>query len=210
MQLIKLFSMNNIKNVVFDMGGVLVDLDREACIREYNKIGYTEADKLLDPYVQTGIFLELEKGTITPQDLHAYIQRSCPEATGQMIDEALFAFVTGLPQSKLDMLLSLRKRYNVYMLSNTNEIMFPYIEQKWFSTGGHTIDDYFDRLFLSYKMGVVKPGKEIFEMMTGQGNMIPEQTLFIDDATANVATAQELGFRTYLAAPNEDLNHLFA
>ncbi len=201
--------MHDIDNIVFDLGGVLVDLDRQRCIDRFASIGYAEADRLLDPYKQSGIFLELEEGAITPRQLYDHIRARVPSATPKAIDEALYGFLVDVPQTKLDMLLALRERYKVYMLSNTNVIMFPYILDRWFSSGGHTPGDYFDRMFLSYEMGIAKPDPEIFRMMASEAGMDPSRTLFIDDGRANTEAAAALGFRTYLASPKEDLRHLF-
>lgn len=203
-------NMEKINTIVFDMGGVLVDLDRDASVRAFEALGYAAADRLLDPYVQSGIFLKLEEGAIGPQQLYEYIweqvgRRIDPEA----IDAALERFVVRLPVYKLDMLRELRKQYRVCLLSNTNIIMFPYIVRTMFTQQGLTVDDYFDRLYLSYEMGMVKPHADIFEKMIAEEGMDPGQTLFIDDAQANVDTGRKLGFRTYLAGPGEDYRHIF-
>lgn len=202
--------MNNFKNVVFDLGGVLIDLDREACVRSFARIGFAEAADMLDPYRQSGVFLDLEEGKITPEELYAYIRpRASQPVTPAMIDRALCDFLVDLPQYKLDLLLRLRERYKVYMLSNTNDIMFRYIVGRWFSSDGHIPEDYFDRLFLSFQMGVVKPDPEIFRMMSRQAGFDPADTLFIDDGPANIEAAARLGYQTYLAHPKEDFTHLF-
>lgn len=202
--------MEMVKNIVFDLGGVLLDLDRERCVRSFAEIGYPEAGELLDPYKQSGIFLSLEEGQTSPQELYDYIiSKSTKPVTPEMIDRALCDFLVDMPQYKLDMLLDLRKYYKVYMLSNTNAIMFDYIVGQWFSHDGHTINDYFDRLFLSYKMGVAKPSPEIFHKMISEAGFEAHETLFIDDGPANIETASQLGFHTYLAKAEEDYRHIF-
>ncbi len=201
---------SSIKNIVFDLGGVLVDLDREACVRSFAEIGFPEAAGMLDPYKQSGIFLDLEEGTASPENIYEYVAaRASQRVTPQMVDRALCTFLVDLPQYKLDMLLELRRRYRIFMLSNTNPIMFPYIVHRWFSDGGHTPQDYFDRMFLSYEMKLVKPDPAIFLRMAADGDMIPSETLFIDDGPANIEAAAALGFRTYPARAGEDFRGIF-
>ena len=199
-----------VKNIVLDMGGVLVDLDREASIRAFQAIGYSEAGDLLDPYKQSGAFLQLEEGKITPEQLHDHIRQITGKAiSGEEIDRALRQFVTDLPLYKLEMLRNLRKRFRVYLLSNTNAIMMPDIRKRFFTQEGLQMEDYFDGIYLSYEMKLVKPSPAIFEKMLREGGFRAEETLFIDDSPANIETADRLGFHTYLAHPHEDFRHIF-
>lgn len=202
--------MEKIATIVFDLGGVLIDYDLERCIRAFARLGY-DARKLIDPYRQSGIFLQLENGSIAPEVLYDEISRSVGHPVdGKRIDEALCSFLLDIPDYKLDMLRGLKRRgFRVFMLSNTNAIMFAYMENGVFRKQGLTVHDYFDRLFLSFEMGLVKPGADIFRKMTADSGIVPGQTLFIDDSAANVDTAASLGFRTRLVERNEDFRSLF-
>lgn len=202
--------MEGIKNIIFDLGGVLVDLDRDACIEEFRKLGFPQADEMLNTYRQKGVFKELEMGTVSPQDLYKYIEGIVGRAIEpEKIDQALYAFLVDLPVYKLQMLLDLRKDYKVFMLSNTNAIMMPFMEQTFFKQQGLSIGNYFDRLFLSYEMGMLKPDAEIFETLLSQAGIEAHETLFVDDAEPNIESALSLGFRTYLPAQREDFRHIF-
>jgi putative hydrolase of the HAD superfamily len=201
--------MNKTDTILFDLGGVLVDLDRDASVRAYQKLGFAEAEELLDPYLQSGIFLRLEKGEATPGELHDYVRaRAGEQATPEKVDAALNEFLVDVPGYKLDMLLGLRRRFRVCMLSNTNPIVFPHAMRKWFSAGGRTLADYFDECFLSYELGSVKPDPEIFRRVIDKG-IVPERTLFIDDGKANIDQAAAMGFATHLAGPGEDFRRIF-
>lgn len=201
-----------INTVIFDMGGVLIDLDQQACIDAFAEAGYARAGEMLDPYLQTGMFLALEEGKLSPEQLYDTIrEQSGKPISDETIASALGKFVKGLPVYKLDMLRNLRNiGYRTFMLSNTNSIMLRQIADTWFTQQGLTLDDYFDRLFLSFEMGVVKPHPEIFHRMIDQSGIRPAEALFIDDAPANIETARNLGFHTYLATPAEDFSHIFA
>lgn len=200
-----------VKNIIFDLGGVLIDLDRQACIDAFAAAGYAKAGEMLDPYLQTGIFLQLEEGKISAAELYDAIRRDAgKDIPDETIARSLGKFVAALPPYKLDMLSALREAgYRVFMLSNTNPIMIRHIRDVYFTQQGLTIDAYFDRLFLSYEMGAVKPDPEIFHRMIAEGGIDPAESLFIDDAPANIARGKELGFHTHLAQPEEDFRAIF-
>lgn len=198
--------MTKIKNIVFDLGGVLIDLSHDQAVRRFEEIGVVDAAQLLDPYEQKGIFLEVENGMITADE---YCQK-LREHTGkdlsyEEIKHAWLGFIVDVPQYKLDHLLKLREHYNVYLLSNTN----PIIQEGWartdqFSAAGRPIGDYFDKMYTSYEVGVTKPDRKIFDYMIADSGLIPSETLFIDDAKSNVEVGRSLGFQTYQPANGED------
>lgn len=198
--------MTKIKNIVFDLGGVLIDLSHDQAVRRFEEIGVVDAAQLLDPYEQKGIFLEVENGMITADEYcqklreHTGKDLSCEE-----IKHAWLGFIVDVPQYKLDHLLKLREHYNVYLLSNTN----PIIQEGWartdqFSAAGRPIGDYFDKMYTSYEVGVTKPDRKIFDYMIADSGLIPSETLFVDDAKSNVEVGRSLGFQTYQPANGED------
>lgn len=202
--------MSSVKSIIFDMGGVLLDINKQACVDRFVEIGYPQAADLLNPYKQSGIFLKLEEGSISNEEFYDFIRKDGGiDVEDEVIVDALNRFVVGLPTYKLDMLLDLRKRFNVYMLSNTNAVMMPSLRSELFTQQGKTIDHYFDKLYLSYQMGCVKPHREIFEKMLSDGLFTPEQALFIDDGEANIDMAAKMGFKTYLAKEREDFRAIF-
>ena len=156
--------MKKFRTIVFDLGGVLIDYSLERSIEAFRRIGYGQIETLIDPYRQSGVLLQLEKGEVGPEALYDEISRSVGRPVDpKAIDAALCSFLLDIPDYKLDMLLDLRRRgFRLFMPSNTNTIMMTYMKNGVFRKQGLTIDAYFDRLFLSYEMGLVKPGAEIF------------------------------------------------
>lgn len=192
------------------MGGVLIDLDREACVEAFRELGYLEADELLNNYAPRGAFRQLEIGNFSAAEFYAHVQNHIgTQITSEQIEQAFLKFLDGLPAYKLDMLHDLRKRFNIYMLSNTNPIMMPYIRETYFTQCGLTFEDYFDRAFLSFEIKSMKPDDEIYLRMIADAQIDPAQSLLIDDGQANIETARRLGFHTYLASPEEDFRHIF-
>lgn len=198
--------MSTIKNIVFDLGGVIIDLDGMEAVRRFKEIGVKDAEELLDPYEQKGIFLELENGKI---DVEAFCnslrKHAGKELSFEEITWAWLGFVVDVPQSKLDYILTLREKYKIYLLSNTN----PIIQEQWartnkFSEAGRPINDYFDKMYTSYEVGVTKPDIRIFEFMLKDSGMNPAETLFVDDSAKNIEVGLSFGMHVYQPENGED------
>ena len=173
-------------------------------------LGLENADDLLGNYKQSGIFQQLEEGTISTAFFYNSIRELIDkEVTDQQIKKAWDAFLVEIPDYKLEMLEALKRRFQILMLSNTNAIHFADEIPNAFTKHGKNIGYYFDKCYLSYEMQSSKPHAEIFEKMVADAGIKAEETLFIDDSPANIKTAQELGFKTYLAKPFEDFTHIF-
>ncbi len=187
-----------IKNIIFDLGGVLVGLNRKACEEEFSKIGFHDFGKILNEYVQGGFFLMYEKGLITTDEFVNKIREYIPDTVSDLqVYHAMGAFLEKPDEEKLRFILSLRSNYRVFLLSNTNPIAMSVIEP-YFNFEGYTLDNYFEKLFLSYQMKMVKPNKDIFEKVITDSGIYSHETLFVDDSKANVETAEGLGFKTIL------------
>ena len=203
--------MQNIKTIIFDLGGVLLDLDTEAGVRSLQEIGFLDVQKYLSPYRQQGIFLEMEEGKLSNEEFCDKFREMSinKNLTNQQIAESWCKILLDIPDYKLDLLLELRKKYRVFLLSNTNRIVADYYTRHIFTKQGLTIDDYFDRLYVSYEIGITKPDPRIFQYLIADSGIKPQEALFLDDGEQNIATAKALGFHTYLVAPQEDFRHLF-
>lgn len=202
--------MNGIKNILFDLGGVLIDLDRLQAVKALEALGFEDANDYLGDYGQKGAFMELEEGKITEAEFYDKIRCHIPLATDAQIAEAFMQFLQGLPVYKLEMLRRLKEKgYRMMMLSNTNPLMFPRICDTYFKQEGLTVNDYFDDIFLSYEMDVMKPDPKIFRKVIEQANINAEETLFIDDSQANLDAARIFGFETYLAPQRHDFSAIF-
>lgn len=186
-----------IKNLIFDFGGVIVDISRSEAVRRFEAIGIGNAEELLDKYHQKGIFLEVEEGKIDAGEFC----RKLSDIAGKEIsfEESKWAwlgFVVGVPLYRLNHLSELKQKYNLFILSNTNPFIMSWARSAEFTSEGKPLDDYFHKLYLSYRIGVVKPQKEIFEYVIKDASLLPSETLFIDDGDANIEMGAALGFKT--------------
>jgi putative hydrolase of the HAD superfamily len=195
-----------IKNIAFDLGGVVIALSYENAVASFERIGLKDARQHLDAFHQQGIFGQLEDGSIDQETFRkALSQLIGRDVTTNDCYEAWHGYVEDVPKRNLEALEALRaKGYKVCLLSNTNPYMMQWARSSEFDGQGNALDHYFDALYLSYECGVMKPHKQIFEMMLEGQEALPEETLFIDDSPANVAAAEALGIHTLCPQNNED------
>ena len=194
-----------IKDLVFDFGGVLVEIDTHKAKREFAALGLENPDEYLNSYRQTGAFFALENGDITGDDFIKELSLLCGRnITPQQAHAAWMGFVVKVNTEYLDFLQQLRPHYRLSVLSNTNPFLQSWARSKEFTPQGKSLDDYFDNLFLSYKMNCSKPGDDIYLKMLSDGRMKPEETLFIDDGEKNIETASRLGINVLHVRNGED------
>lgn len=199
-----------IRNLIVDFGGVLIDLDRQRCIENFSRLGVPDTEVMLDVCHQQGIFLQYEKGMISSAEFRDAIRgRMENPATDADIDAAWNSFLVGIPVYKLDLLLKLRERYVVYLLSNTNDIHWRWSCEHAFRYRAFRAEDFFEKIFLSYEMKLSKPDVVIYRKVLDETGINPEETLFIDDSAANCRAAETLGISTYTPKAGEDWSHLF-
>lgn len=194
-------NLSNIKNVVFDLGGVVIDLNRDRAVEWLNDLGLIQAGELLDPYKQSGIFLDLETGRMTAAQFldcvrRMIVENGFAEVENVQIQEAFNGFLVALPVERLRALEKLRKAgYSVYAISNTNPLMYHSWIEEHFRADGKTIRDYFDGIVTSFEEGACKPEPLIFERLMQRYNLVPEETLLLDDSPANVEGARSFGIK---------------
>lgn len=198
--------MNKVRNIAFDLGGVVLALSYENAVKRFEEIGLKNARQHLDAFHQRGIFGDLEAGRISCEEFRVELSKLvCNELTMEKCFYAWHGYVETVPARNLKMLETLRHGgYKVCLLSNTNPFMMQWARSVAFDGGSHSIDDYFDALYLSYECKVMKPSREIFEMMLEGQQAKAEETLFIDDGMMNVETAAAMGMQTLCPQNNED------
>lgn len=200
---------NNISTLIFDLGGVIVDLDLAKCIQNFKDLGLENIEQYLSNFGQKDFFMQFEKGQIGIPAFRNEIRKLAGiELTDAQIDEAWCSFLTQIPVEKLHLLSELKKKYRLLMLSNTNPLHIQTAVAAEFSKTGKTMQDFFDKCYLSYEMGMVKPDVEIFKALLADAQVKAEECLFLDDGKKNIDTAAALGIQTYWVKPNENLNFL--
>lgn len=204
--------MEQIKNIIFDLGGVLVGLDVERCRASFRKLGMDRIADIIDPCYPAEMIGQLERGEIDYQEACDRMREiaGTPDVSNEQIEWAYGEFLMDIPIEKLRMIEQLRQKgYKTYVLSNNNPISMQRV-RKMFEADGHDMNYYFDRIYLSYQLKELKPNEVVFRRMIADSGMTPEESLFIDDGQRNVDMALSLGFGVYMPAEGEDFSHLFS
>jgi putative hydrolase of the HAD superfamily len=202
--------LKNIRNIVFDLGGVIITLERGEAVRRFVAAGLENAEELLDAYHQKGIFLAFEEGKLSQEEFYGAVRKEAGKyISNEAIDYGWMGFLKEVPEYKLQMLEELRKKYKIYLLSNTNPVILEWARTPAFSPQGKGIEAFFDKIYASYEIGYTKPGPEIYRFMLKDSGMIPSETLFIDDGIANIEMGAQLGMKTYWAKNGEDFRNIF-
>ena len=190
----------HIKNIVFDLGGVLCGLDAERCIRAFHQIGAEEVAVYVEEHRVEDLFLQSELGYITTQEFCEEVRR----ITQRPIDDEKIVWawnelLTGITDERRQAVMELSKTYRLFVLSNTNDMHW----KKWEASsllplkGEVFKDGVFEKCFLSYELHLAKPQREIFEAVLQQADIKADETLFIDDSLKNCQAAEALGIHTY-------------
>ncbi len=200
---------SNISTIIFDFGGVLINLDLPQCILNFKQLGIQNIETYLSNFGQKDFFLAFEKGQIGTEEFRTEIRKFATHPlSDEQIDNAWCSFLCDIPVEKLEILATLKKKFRVVMLSNTNPLHIEVSAASEFAKAGKTISDFFDACYFSYEMHMAKPDPEIFELLLATEQVDANQCLFLDDGLKNIEEAQKLGIQTYLVAPHEDLSFL--
>ena len=204
-----------IKNLVFDMGGVVLPLTPERAWERFESLGVKNTRQQMGLYGQTGIFLQVENGTITAEQFLDELTRQAREQSGgesahiapitfQQAQWAWIGYVDNVDINRLNNLLKLKEQYCVIMLSNTNPFIFDWTEQPTFSGDGHPLSYYFHQSFYSYVMKDYKPSVTIFQKLLSGAGIVAGETVFLDDGEKNVRAARQLGIHGLHVTENQD------
>jgi len=194
-----------IKNLIFDMGGVVFRQNSEKAYRRFREAGI-DPSKYMGDYGQRGFFLDVETGKIDAEEFC----RKMAEATGRdsvSFNEAQYCwlgFVKDVPVERLHALLDLRRNYHVCLLTNTNPFIMAWTRSNDFSTDRLPISHYFDSVFCSYEMKAYKPSQEIFKKAFEKDGMSPKETIFVDDSEVNIRAAEALGIHGLHVKPDAE------
>lgn len=195
--------MNNtkIKNIVFDFGGVILNLDKEATKRELQKLGLQHFDNEM---LKTNNLYE--KGQISTFDFLEFYQKKIPNTTKYQLEDAWNSILLDLPDYRLDFLEKLAKKYKLFLLSNINDLHLKSIKNTLGEDKYIRFIEVFDMLFYSHLIKMRKPDEAPFQFVLNRNNLKATETLFIDDTLENCGTAKKMDFRTWhFNADNEEL-----
>ena len=197
--------MQNIENIIFDLGGVLLDIDYNLTRAAFEKLGVTHFNEMYSQANADKLFQKLETGNIDEEEFYLELNRSTGmNLSSEKIKEAWNAMLLTFREDSLQFLDQLKGKYKIFLLSNTNKIhhtsFYKLYHQKKRSK---KFEEYFDKAFYSFEIGLRKPDEECYEWVLKNLNINPQKTLFIDDSINNIEGAKKVGIQTLILPPEK-------
>ena len=197
-------------NIIFDLGGVLINLDFDKTTNAFRELGFPNFENMFSQFKADQLFEKLEKGQINREDFFTVLQKVGIKgiSTGQ-IEFAWNSMLLDFREESLAFLNELGKSSNLFLLSNTNAIHFDAFNQILKEqTGKDSLEHFFTKTYYSHHLGLRKPNNDIFDFVLKDAGITAAETLFIDDTSSNIETAQKMGFQTHLLLPGERIEKL--
>jgi putative hydrolase of the HAD superfamily len=196
--------MSTVKNIIFDLGGVFMNLDYQKMEQAFIDLGIANFSELFTQHHSSPLFEDLETGKITNEHFYQQLRKiSGVDVSNEAIRDAWNAILLDFPKERIDWLNEIKKKYNIYLFSNTNQIHYDaFIETFRKQTGIENFNQYFIKAYYSHELGLRKPYKNSYQKIIDEQKLIAAETLFIDDTLKNIEGAQQAGLQTiHLAAP---------
>ena len=202
--------MTQIKNIIFDLGGVLLDVDYHKTADAFKLLGVHQFDDLYSQANANTLFEELETGNIKEEDFYESIGQYCtPNTSRDQMTMAWNKILLDFRKSSLEYLKQLAKKYNLYLFSNTNSIHLSAFNKILSEQTGETsLDSFFTKSYYSHIIRKRKPYPETFEWLLKDANINGSETLFIDDSVKNIEGAKLAGIQPHLLIPGEKIEDL--
>ena len=197
------------KNIIFDLGGVILDINMQKALDGFAALGLPESELRFDIGEAADLMHRYQLGHFTTDEFCRRLAARCnPGTTPEQVAHAWNSICLGIPERKLNAIKALKQSANVYLLSNTNDLHWQYCLDHWFNANGNRCKDFFDKVFLSQEMHLEKPHAEIFEQVikaigAGCGSETSD-TVFLDDNLDNVNAAKNCGIQAVQITPDVD------
>lgn len=197
-----------VKTILFDFGGVLIDVDYHKTIDAFKALGIKNFEQLYSQADQEHLFDNYETGKISSQYfINQLLSKAGGNITPNKIVNAWNAMLGDIHAENIKAVQKLKELgYNVYLLSNTNDIHIQVAFDRWNKLALIEADELFDKIYLSQEIGLRKPNKEVFEYVLHDISVDPKEVLFIDDSIQHLRTAETLGINTFLLNKIDDLS----
>jgi FMN phosphatase YigB (HAD superfamily) len=190
--------MKKIKNIIFDYGGVIINLDMEAPLELMKLHTRLNVFEVWQEMQSKKVFEMYEQGLLSDQEFRNAIRNfSQTQIDDDLIDQIWNSLLLDMPKERIDLLKKCKNNYRTFLLSNSNAIHYKsYFAQLNNRYKLNSFDDLFEKAYFSFEMYQLKPSPEIFQTLIDNHQLIPEETLFIDDTIVHIETAKKLGIQT--------------
>jgi FMN phosphatase YigB (HAD superfamily) len=198
---------SEIKNIIFDLGGVIINLDIPKTISEFNKLSANPFESIYNQLQQTPIFDLFDKGQISESDFFFELKKSLKKpVTDTQLLFAWNAMLLDFPGHRLELLNQLKQRYRIFLLSNTNETHINRFEKDLYQQHGYeNLEPFFEKVYYSCRIGMRKPDREIFDFVLKENALNASETIFIDDSPQHIEGALKTGIKAHLSTKDKDV-----
>lgn len=187
----------NLKFLIFDLGGVIINLEIERTINELASLGKVDPAFIKEKYLHHDEFKHYETGAIGDEEFRSFLRDMLNfGGTDQQLDDAWNAMILDIPAERLELLKRLRQQYGLFLLSNTNAIHMDCVHERLSLHGAGNFDPYFHKQYYSHLINRRKPDADIYQFVLDDNNLRPDHVLFIDDNADNIEGAANLGIQT--------------
>ena len=202
----------NIRTIIFDFGGVLINIDYKATINAFKKLGIENFDTMYTKASQSNLFNDIETGKISVQAFINGLLDYLPSGTSpNKVVEAWNKMILDVPKENIDLLKQLKKDgYSIYLLSNTNEIHIKKALLEWAKVSMESPTDIFDKVYYSFDLQLRKPDRAIYEFVCQEQGLDPNKTLFIDDSIQHVKGALNSGLHAIHLTNDKSIQDYFS
>ena len=200
-----------IKNIIFDLGGVILDIDETIVYKELEKLDISTME-LARSKEFTELMSKFDTGIYTAPTFRKRMKALVHQEkmTDQKFDAIWNAMLLDIPRERIEAIEKVKKHYKIFLMSNTNVIHYDlYVRDLQLRFGYHEFDELFHKSYFSFAEHLEKPDPRFFELILDHEGLVPEETLFIDDTEKNIKVAQSLGIRTYHISREELVRNLF-
>lgn len=195
-------STKSIRNIIFDLGGVILNIDPQLTVEAFRKLGWNNFYEANNQSLSKDLFYSLESGNSSPEAFRDNVRKMIDmQRDDKEIDAAWAAMILDIPADRIRYLEELKKRYRLFLLSNTNEIHRIKFHRNFEVDFGYSFYDLFERNFYSHEMGMRKPNPQIYIHALNEAGLVPEETLFIDDMKENIEAAKTTGMKVLHILP---------
>lgn len=192
------------RNIIFDLGGVLFNLDYNRTILAFENAGIRKFDLHFSQLEQNTLFDLFETGKLSSAEFRASFQHTYQtRLTDNEIDTAWNAMLIGFPDTILVFLSEMKKKYRLFLMSNANEIHIREVNRLFIQQfPENTLADYFEKMYFSFLAGLRKPDEAFFNKIISENNLLVNETAFFDDSPQHLETAKKLGINAFLVPKN--------
>ena len=191
-----------IKNIIFDLGGVIMNIDFKLTENAFSALGFTDFKQHMTQFHITPFFEQYETGKIDDAAFIKGVQQIAGQPlSDQQVMNAWNALLLDFPPARIDLLEKIKNDYRIFLLSNTNSLHYQAFQQTLQAQTGKKLEDLFEKTYYSHTAHLRKPHASIYQLVLDENNFQPAETLFIDDTASNFSGAEELGIQTLHLKP---------